>query len=51
MASDPRTTPRVLRKLAQSDNRVVADLVASHPKTPPRVLTRLSESHVWAVSG
>ena len=46
MASDPRTTPRVLRKLAQSDNRVVADLVASHPKTPPRVLTRLSESHV-----
>ena len=46
MASNPRSTPRVLRKLAQSNNRVVADLVASHPRTPPRVLARLSESYV-----
>ena len=43
-ASDPRTTPRKLRRLARPDDAVVLDLVASHPNTPAAVLRRLGNN-------
>ena len=43
-ASDPRTGPVALRRLARSGNEVVLDLVASHPNTPARVLRHLALS-------
>ena len=43
-ASDPRTGPVALRRLARSDNEVVLDLVASHPNTPASILRHLALS-------
>ena len=46
-ASDPRTTPRALRRLARSDQAVVLDLVASHPNTPAAVLRHFGKNSVY----
>ena len=45
MASDPSTSPRVLKRLARSSDKVVLDLVASHPRTPSGALLEIAESY------
>ena len=44
VASDPRTKAKELKRLAQSDDDVVLDLVASHPNTPGKTLVDISEA-------
>ena len=43
-ASDPGTKAKELKRLAQSDDDVVLDLVASHPNTPSKTLVGISET-------
>ena len=45
VASDPRTTPAVLKALARSSDNVVLDLVASHPRIQAHVLLGLVQDY------